>query len=151
MDDTIQPAPTLAMRLIFEYEGDQVRLVSQMPVDLVITGFDLARTQRAGYYVDTRDAAGRTLARVPARNVFSTSTEVFPEQPGELITRVELPTPRGAFTVVVPAPSTADAVSLVRVAPRAVDEPQLSTRATAAAGSALATTDIATFTLQISR
>ena len=41
MDDTIQPTPTRAMRLIFEYEGDQVRLVSQMPVDLLITGFDL--------------------------------------------------------------------------------------------------------------
>ena len=104
MPDTVQPTPTLAMRLIFEYEGDEVRLVSQMPVDLLITGFDISRTQRAGYYVDTRDASGQTLARVPARNVFSTSAEVFPEQPGESITRVEVPTPRGAFTVVVPAP-----------------------------------------------
>jgi hypothetical protein len=151
VDDVIQPAPTLAMRLIFEYEGDQVQLVSQMPVDLLITGFDLTRTQRAGYYVDTRDASGQTLARVPARNVFSTSTEVFPEQPGELITRVELPTPRGAFTVIVPAPSGADSVSLVRVAPSAIDAAQPSARAAGAAGTALATTEIARFALQISR
>jgi len=149
--DTIQPTPTLAMRLIFEYEGDQVRLVSQMPVDLLITGFDLARTQRAGFFVDTRDAAGQTLARVPARNVFSTSTEVFPEQPGELISRVDVPTPRGAFTVVVPAPSGADSVSLVRVAPGGVDVAAPAARAAGAAGSAMATTEIARFALQISR
>ncbi len=79
--DASQPMSTLAMRLIFEYEGDQVRLVSQQPVDVAITGFDIARTQRPGWHVDTRDAAGRTLARVPARDAFSASAEVFPETP----------------------------------------------------------------------
>ena len=29
---------------IFEYEGDKVRLVSQQPVDMVVTGFDLPLT-----------------------------------------------------------------------------------------------------------
>src|SRR5262245_8128531 len=151
--DTTQPAATLAMRLIFEYEGDRVRLVSQVPVDLLITGFDLTRTQRAGYYIDTQDASGQTLARVPARNVFSTSTEVFPEEPGELITRVPVPTPRGAFTTVVPVPSGADSVSLVRVAPSAPDvAPSAAVARTAgAAARPLATTEIATFSLQISR
>ena len=57
--DASQPMSTLAIRLIFEYEGDQVRLVSQQPVDVAITGFDIARTQRPGWHVDTRDAAGR--------------------------------------------------------------------------------------------
>ena len=149
MDDTIQPPQTPVMRLIFEYEGDQVRLVSQAPVNLSITGFDLARTQRPGYYIDTRDAAGQTLARVPARNLFSTSTEVFPEQPGDLISRVEVATPRGAFTVVVPAGNGADSVSVVRVAPGVADvAPDGATSATTAA---VTTTDIATFALQISR
>ena len=144
MDDTIQPAQTPVMRLIFEYEGDQVRLVSQAPVNLSITGFDLARTQRPGYYIDTRDAGGQTLARVPARNLFSTSTEVFPEQPGDLISRVEVATPRGAFTVVVPAGNGADSVSVVRVAPDVAGAASVT-----AAG--VTTSDIATFPLQISR
>ncbi|MEQ1910763.1 MAG: hypothetical protein ABMA15_18225 [Vicinamibacterales bacterium] len=149
MDDTIQPPQTPVMRLIFEYEGDQVRLVSQTPVNLSITGFDLARTQRPGYYIDTRDAAGQTLARVPARNLFSTSAEVFPEQPGDLISRVEVATPRGAFTVVVPAGNGADSVSVVRVAPGVADiAPDGATSATTAT---VTTTDIATFALQISR
>ena len=149
MDDTIQPPQTPVMRLIFEYEGDQVRLVSQTPVNLSITGFDLARTQRPGYYIDTRDAAGQTLARVPARNLFSTSAEVFPEQPGDLISRVEVATPRGAFTVVVPAGSGASSVSVVRVAPGVAGvAPDGAAGATAAP---VTTTDIATFALQISR
>ena len=149
MDDTIQPAQTPVMRLIFEYEGDQVRLVSQAPVNLSITGFDLARTQRPGSYIDTRDAAGQTLARVPARNLFSTSAEVFPEQPGDLISRVEVATPRGAFTVVVPAGNGANSVSVVRVAPGVADVAP--DGATSAAAAAVTTTDIATFALQISR
>ena len=149
MDDTIQPAQTPVMRLIFEYEGDQVRLVSQAPVNLSITGFDLARTQRPGYYIDTRDAAGQTLARVPARNLFSTSTEVFPEQAGDLISRIEVATPRGAFTVVVPAGNGADSVSVVRVTPGVPGVAPGGATSVAAAGAT--TTDIATFPLQISR
>ena len=149
MDDTIQPAQTPVMRLIFEYEGDQVRLVSQAPVNLSITGFDLARTQRPGYYIDTRDAAGQTLARVPARNLFSTSTEVFPEQPGDLISRVEVAIPKGAFTVVVPAGNGADSVSVVRVAAGVADAAPGG--AASVTGAAVTTTDIANFALQISR
>jgi hypothetical protein len=60
MNEGSQPAPTRAMRLIFEYEGNQVRLVSQQPVEMAITGSDLARVEHPGYYVDTRDGGGRT-------------------------------------------------------------------------------------------
>ena len=118
-------------------------------MNLSITGFDLARTQRPGYYIDTRDGAGQTLARVPARNLFSTSTEVFPEQPGDLISRVEMATPRGAFTVVVPAGNGADSVSVVRVAPGVAGVAP--DGGTSAAAPEVTTTDIAKFALQISR
>ena len=80
MNESSQPAPTRAMRLIFEYEGNQVRLVSQQPVEMAITGSDIAKVEHPGYYVDTRDARDRTLARVPARNAFSASVEVFPRK-----------------------------------------------------------------------
>ena len=151
MNDTSQPMPTLAMRLIFEYEGDQVRLVSQQPVDVAITGFDIARTQHPGYYVDTRDAAGRTLARVPARDAFSASAEVFPEQPGEPITRVDVANPTGAFTVVVPAPEGADHVTVVRVAPATPEAVLPASRATSAVPGGPEVTELARFPLQISR
>jgi hypothetical protein len=143
--------PTLAMRLIFEYEGDQVRLVSQQPVDVAITGFDIARAQHPGWYVDTRDATGRALARVPARNAFSGSAEVFPEQHGEPITRVDIAKPRGAFTVVVPVPEGADHVAVVHVAPAQPDALLPSSRATSDVPGSSEVKEIARFPLQISR
>jgi hypothetical protein len=135
-----------AVRLIFEYDGDVVRLVSQQPVDMVVTGFDLAqRQQQPGVYVDARDAGGATLASVPAPNAFGGSLEVFPEQPGDPIVRVDVDRPRGAFTVVVPASEAASHVAVVRVPPA---QPPTATPQIAAAPQA---TDLATFPLDVNR
>jgi hypothetical protein len=148
MSDAEQPAPRRAMRLIFEYEGDEVRLVTQQPVETVVTGFDIAQVQRPGYYVDARDEDGQTLARVPARNAFATSAEVFPEQPGEPITRVDVPEPKGAFTVVVPVPERADHVAVARVSSGRPEAPRLGTLATSPAPGDPEVTDVATFPLE---
>jgi hypothetical protein len=113
--NTKPPIPTHAMRLIFEYEGDQASLVSQHPVEMVITDLISTQNLQPGYYVDTRDATNQTLARIPAPNAFETTLEVFPEQHNEPITRMEMATPRGAFTVVVPVPDTSNHVTLTRV------------------------------------
>lgn len=145
-----QPTPTGAMRLIFEYEGDQVRLVSQQPVDVAVTGFDLARTQQPGYYIDTRAAGGQTLARVPARGAFAGSAEVFPEKPGQPITRVNVAVPRGAFTVVVPVAAGTRDVSVVRVAPPGPGAAQPAGAATTAVPGAAEVQEIATFPLNVS-
>lgn len=109
------PQQTKAVRLIFEYEGDQVKLVSQQPVDMTVTGADLAQTNFPGYYVETRDPQGKTLSRIVAHHAFSTSTEVFPEEHGKPITRVEMPQAKGAFTVISPLPANADHVSVVQI------------------------------------
>lgn len=147
MNDTSQPAPTHAMRLIFEYEGNQVRLVSQQPVEMAITGSDIARVEHPGYYVDTRDTRGRTLARVPARNAFSASVEVFPENPGEPISRVDVPQPRGAFTVVVPVPQDADHFSVVQIAPGKPDAQAPASRATSPVEGGTQITELGRFPL----
>jgi len=107
-----------AVRLIFEYEGDSVRLVSQQPVDAVISGFDAHPEVRPGHFVETRDENGKRLARVAARGAFAESAEVFPEDHAEPITRVDVEA-RGAFTVIVPAPAEATEIALVRIAPAA--------------------------------
>lgn len=151
MNDANQPTSTLAMRLIFEYEGDQVRLVSQQPVDLAITGFDIASAQHPGYYVDTRDAADRTLARIPTRAAFAGSAEVFPEQPGEPITRVAVAKPRGAFTVVVPVPEGADHVTLVQAVPAKPETLLPASRATSPVAGGPEVIQVASFPLNISR
>lgn len=113
---TSQTAPTRAARLIFEYDGVQVSLVSQQVVDLAVTGLDLTRAQHPGIYVEVRDSAGRTLARVPARNAFSGSVEIFPENASEAIVRMDVAKAKGAFTVVVPVPAEANQVTVVRLA-----------------------------------
>lgn len=121
-DNAAQQGPSKAMRLIFEYEGDQVRLLSQTPVDIALTGTDIAHSDLASYYVDTRDAADRTLARVSAHGAFASSTEVFPEQHGDPITRVEVAHPKGAFTVIAPAPDETDHVTVLRISKRPLHE-----------------------------
>lgn len=151
MDDARQPTPRRAMRLIFEYEGDEVRLVTQQPVETVVTGFDIAQVQSPGYYVDARDTDGQTVARVPARNAFATSAEVFPEQPGEPITRVDVPEPRGAFTVIVPVPESADHVAIARVSPGRTDATRVGTLATSPVPGDPEVTDVATFPLETSQ
>ena len=140
-----QAPPAPAMRLIFEYDGDQVRLVSQQPVDMVVTGADLAQVQAPGTFVDARDAANRTLARVYARGMSDGSAEVFPEQPGGAIVRVAVERPRGAFTVVVPSPRAAARVAVVRVEPEAAAP--AGARA-AGAAPALQSTELGSFPLQ---
>jgi hypothetical protein len=113
--------PTRATRLIFEYEGDEVRLVAQQDVEMVVPAATANAAATAveapapGYYLDARDASGQTLARVAAQDAFARSTEVFPENHKERITRVDVAQPRGAFTVTMPASDAADHVTLVRV------------------------------------
>ena len=127
------PQQPSAIRLIFEYEGDEVRLVSQQPVDVAVTGFDLTRERRPGHYVEVRGAQDETLSRVRVPTEMVASAEVFPEEPGQPIVRVDLPEARGAFTVVVPAPETADHVSVVRVPAVAPAPPETGVRAEAPA------------------
>ncbi len=115
MPDTDQPAaPAGAIRLIFEYDGDDVRLIHRQPVDVLVPGFDAAPDIRTGRFAEVRDADDRALARVAIRHDAS-SREVFPEDPGDPITRVDVEHPSGAFTVVVPASEAASQVALLDV------------------------------------
>ena len=105
-----------AVRLIFEYEGDQVRLVSQQPVDMPVVSLRPDEGDQVGHFIETRDAAGARIARIPVHGAFQGSAEVFPENPDEPITRVDVE-PKGAFTVVVPATDAVANVALLRVSP----------------------------------
>lgn len=143
-DPTPPPDPT-AVRLIFEYEGDQVRLVHQQPVDVAISGFDLPREQLPGHHVEVRGAGEELLGRVPIRSAMSTSMEVFPENPGDPITRTDLPEARGAFTVIVPAGPQADHVTVVRIATGEGSE--LAARATSPVSGAPEVVELGSFPL----
>ncbi len=141
--------PPHSVRLIFEYEGDDVRLISTQWVDMMVSGFDLQREQLAGHFVEVRGGDDQTLSRVPVRDAMTGSREVFPEQAGEPITRVDAPAEKGAFTVVVPVTGAADHLSVVRMSR---GDPQLTgvqSRATSAVPDAGQTTEIARFPLRL--
>lgn len=136
-----------AVRLIFEYEGDQVRLVQQQPVDVAVSGFDLTREQAPGDHVEVRGADGQLLNRVPIRSGMTTSVEVFPEDPNEPITRTDMPEARGAFTVVVPTTPQADHIALVRIQPGDTEAGALGDRSTSPVPGAPEIIELATFPL----
>jgi hypothetical protein len=106
--------PVKAIRLIFEYEGDKVTLISQQPVEIALPDTGISTVEHSAYYVDTRDVAGRTLSRVKAHGAFASSAEVFPEHPGDPISRVELKDRKGAFTVITHAADDADNVAVLK-------------------------------------
>jgi len=65
MNDQEQSGPQPAMRLIFAYEGDDVRLVSRQPVTVVIPPSDPVSGYEGeqGFWIETRAADQTTLHR----------------------------------------------------------------------------------------
>lgn len=139
--------PQPAIRLIFEYDGDDVRLVSEQAVQMIVPDQEPrldASARAAGVYVDARDAANATIASVRAPDVSAASVEVFPEKPGDPFTRVAVARPKGAFTVVVPAPEAVTQVTVLRVAAAGAAEDV----AVAPADRRARVVDLATFALR---
>jgi len=145
-----EPGQPAAVRLIFEYEGDQVQLVAQQRVDVAVPGLDLdvSPTPRPGHYVEVRSTTNEALSRVPIREALGGSVEVFPEEPGSPITRVDVPEPRGAFTVVLPVSEAADQVAVVRVTQRQPEAQALAGGATSSVPGEPEIVDIASFPLE---
>lgn len=145
-EPTRSPQPS-AVRLIFEYDGDETRLVYQQPVDVAIPGFDLPQEQTPGHHVEVRGSNEELLSRVPVRVGMTTSMEVFPERHDEPITRTELPQARGAFSVVVPVTAAADHVTLVRIGAGQPEATELGARATSPVAGAPEVVELGRFDL----
>jgi hypothetical protein len=123
----------------------------QQPVNMAVTGAELGQVAFPGYYVETRDTKGKTLSRTVAHNAFSSSTEVFPEQPGQPITRVNLPKAKGAFTVITPVPLHTDHVSVVQIAPGKNGQSTLSAQTTSPAENAATVRELASFKITLNK
>jgi hypothetical protein len=98
------PPPPAAWRLTFQYEGEDVHVVSQERVEMLAPPDDeeLLRQGDAGYWVEVRDDHGSVLYRQVVHDPIRTDLEVFPEDPSQPIERVEVERPQGVFQVVVP-------------------------------------------------
>jgi hypothetical protein len=119
-------ADPASLRLIFEYDGDQVTLVSRQPVDMVAPSSEplVDYSDRRGSWLELLDSDGAALHRQVLHEPMRTSSEVFSPDPRESIRRVERPGRRGAFTVVVPDLARAEQVAVVAETPRAPTGPQ---------------------------
>ncbi len=108
-----------AVRLIFEYEGDEIRLVSQQDVDVIPPqGHPTTPPEgQTGFWMEVRDPKLQVLHRQIMSDPVMTNPEVFSNEPGKTIARSETPIAKGAFTVLVPRMPDSDHLAFVRMDP----------------------------------
>ncbi|HVD16188.1 MAG TPA: hypothetical protein VNK73_17300 [Actinomycetota bacterium] len=109
------PEPRGAVRLIFQYEGDEVRLVSSRHIDKVVPPDDEAETdeERQGFYAEVRGADDRVLRRRLLHAPVRRDAEVFTDEGDRALSRIPVERPSGVFSLVVPDLEEADYVALV--------------------------------------
>jgi hypothetical protein len=108
-----------AIRLIFEYDGDEVRLVSRQRVDMFVPPTDELEGYegRQGVWVEIRGADGSTLHRRVLHDPVRRDVEVFSEDPAQSIMRSPVERPAGTFFVIVPDLAGADHLALMNSRP----------------------------------
>lgn len=107
-----EPEPR-AVRLIFEYEGREVRMLSSEPVDVLVPPTDQldGYDDHLGVWVEVRTADGRALHRRVLAGEIEETVEVF--EPGPSLRREPTRGRRGSFAVLVPDLEEADHLSFL--------------------------------------
>jgi hypothetical protein len=112
---TTGPEPRGAVRLIFQYEGDEVRLVSSRHIDKLVPPDDEAdaEEERQGFFAEVRGADDRVLRRRLLHAPVRRDAEVFSDERDRGLSRVPVERPSGVFSLVVPDLEEASYVALV--------------------------------------
>jgi hypothetical protein len=107
------PEPRGAVRLTFQYEGDEVRLISSRHIDKLVPPDDEAEAgeERQGVFAELRGADDRVLRRPRLREPRSAAVCCY--EGSRALSRVPLERPSGVFSLVVPDLEEADYVALV--------------------------------------
>jgi hypothetical protein len=94
----------MTQRLVFFYEGDNVRLVSRQRVVMKVPPSDppTLKGDQAGFWVEVRDSEERVLYRRVMPNPIASGVEVRSDDPERPLSWRELKEPRGSFTLLVP-------------------------------------------------
>lgn len=115
MNDEEQPVrqSDRTLRLVFEYEGDHVRLISRDRVEMVTPPSDPIRGPEAasGFMAELRDADERGVYRKVMRNPMLRAVEVRSDDPERPLEWQEMREPSGTFVMMMP--DFDDAASLV--------------------------------------
>src|SRR4030095_11972246 len=93
-----------AMRLTFSYDGDDVKLVSQEPVNMIVPPSDPVKgySRQKGFWAELKSDQDKTLYRRVMHNPTRNDAEVFSEDPDQNISREPTPKRKGIFVVLVP-------------------------------------------------
>jgi hypothetical protein len=105
---------TKAIRLTFSFQGDQVQLVSQEPVEMVLPPSDPVNGvgEQKGFWYELRDAQGHPLYRRIMHSPIRQDVEVFSNNPEQTVARHKVANRKGFFVAVVPAYDSGVAVTL---------------------------------------
>lgn len=105
-----------AMRLTFSYQGDQVKLVSQQPVEMTVPPSDPLKgyEDHKGFWAELKSDQDKTLYRRVLHNPTRNDAEVFSDDPEQSISREPAPKRKGVFVVVVPHSENGNEVTLSR-------------------------------------
>jgi hypothetical protein len=104
-----------AIRFVFEYDGDEVRLVSRQYVEALAPASHSLESQEGqqGFWVELRSADGGALYRQLLHDPMPRDVEVFSDDPEQSIARVPVERPTGVFFVLVPVLEGADHLAVV--------------------------------------
>jgi hypothetical protein len=116
--------------MIFAFDGDQVRLVSQQSVEMVLPPSDPvpAAEGQKGFWYELRDVQDRPLYRQVIHHPMREDVEVFSDDPKQTVARHPVPSRKGVFVVLVPDTEEGHTVTLsssprnVRLAHQAAKE-----------------------------
>lgn len=113
------PESNKAMRLTFSYDGDDVKLLTQQRTEMTVPPSDAVKGSKKhkGFWAELRSGSDKTLYRTVMHNPTKNDAEVFPESPGEGISREPAPKRKGVFVVVVPDVDKGEEVILSRSTP----------------------------------
>lgn len=98
------PAPTHALRLTFDYRGNDIRLIDSRRVEMVSPPVVTPppKQGQSGYWFQVTDPAGRIVYHRPLHSPIAVDTEVYSPDRRQTITRVPVAGREGQFTVLMP-------------------------------------------------
>lgn len=107
-------APTEVLRLTFEYDGNNVRLISSQKVRMTLPASMAPHPEKnqAGFWYELRDANERTLYHRVMESPIRFDAEVFSNEEKGSIRRQEVLKPQGAFVLLVPDTPEAESIVL---------------------------------------
>jgi hypothetical protein len=107
--------PPSAVRLTFNYQGDEVRLVNWQPMEMIAPPSDRLSEYEGeqGFWIEVRSDQEETLHRRVMQDPLRRDIEVFSSDLDRTLVRVPVEKPTGSFSVVVPDFEEADHVALL--------------------------------------